>query len=138
METPSWYPPQGHQEDFQTDPLIHPGFLEITPHKILQIVNVTPTQLQQNLWIFRLQIVLKFTTYFIYNHVFKMGVNYSWLLHSILTPPCKSFDLLSMTPQLVLPAKSCKHLEMQAYACHGTKTLSRQKLENKIVTPHML
>ena len=49
METPSWYPPQGHQEDFQTDPLIHPGFLEITPHKILQIVNVTPTQLQQNL-----------------------------------------------------------------------------------------
>ena len=67
-----------------------------------------------------------------------MGVNYSWLLHSILIPPCKSFDLLSMTPQVVLPAKSCKHLEMQAYACHGTKTLSRQKLENKIVTPHML
>ena len=67
-----------------------------------------------------------------------MGVNYSWLLHSILIPPGKSFDLLSMTPQVVLPAMSCKQLEMQAYACHGAKTLSRQKLENKIVTPHML
>ena len=37
METPSWYPPQGHQEDFQTDPLIHPGFLEITPHKFYKL-----------------------------------------------------------------------------------------------------
>ena len=31
METPSWYPSQRPQEDFQTDPLIHPSFLEITP-----------------------------------------------------------------------------------------------------------
>ena len=31
METPSWYPSQGHQEYFQTNRLIHPSFLEITP-----------------------------------------------------------------------------------------------------------
>ena len=96
-------------------------------------MNVTPTQLQQNLWIFRLQIVLKFTTYFIYNHVFKMGVNYSWLLLSILIPPCKSFDLLSMTPQVVLPAMSCKHLEMQAYACHGTKPFQNKNWKIKLL-----
>jgi len=31
METPSWYPSQEHQEYFQTNRLIHPSFLEITP-----------------------------------------------------------------------------------------------------------
>jgi len=71
-----------------------------------------------------------------------MGVNYSWLLNSILIPGCKSFDIfmkiMKMTPQVILPAVSCKSLEMQAYACHGTKTLSRQKLENKSFQPHML
>ena len=42
MEAPSWYPPQGHQEDFQTDPLIHPGFLEITPHKFYRNCECDP------------------------------------------------------------------------------------------------
>ena len=46
--------------------------------------------------------------------------------------------IMKMTPQVILPAMSCKSLEMQAYACHGTKTLSRQKVENKSVKLHML
>ena len=63
--------------------------------------------------------------------IFKMGVNYSWLLHSILIPACYSFDLLSWNLFDPLGNTSCcvmQKLRMQAYACHGTKNPFKTKV----------
>ena len=51
----------GGPEDFQTDPPLHPSFLEMTPYTFYILWKVTPTRLLWKLRIIWLQIVPKCT-----------------------------------------------------------------------------